>query len=141
MTYALAFYNLIPERVMTLTSITPKRNKFFSTPVGNFEYRYLTPTKYPMGITLHFLDEKHPILIATPEKALMDQVLLASPGLELTSKDDVETYLFEDLRIDEEELKKLKPNKIRDIATLYKKHSTTWVAQYLCGDICFNDDN
>src|SRR5205085_9208942 len=32
--YALSFYGLIPERVTTITSITNKRNKQFSTAVG-----------------------------------------------------------------------------------------------------------
>ena len=34
--YALSFYGFIPESTFTLTCITNKRNKFFSTPVGAF---------------------------------------------------------------------------------------------------------
>ena len=46
LTYALSYYQLIPEQVVTVTSITPKRTKQFKTPVGNFTYTYLSTSKY-----------------------------------------------------------------------------------------------
>ncbi len=79
--YALAFYGFIPERVETLTSVTYKKDKLFKTPLGVFSYRYLNPVKYCVGITQIMYDSTHPILIATPEKALADKILLASPNL------------------------------------------------------------
>jgi len=41
--YALSFYGMIPERTETITAITNKRNKIFSTPVGRFTYRFIRP--------------------------------------------------------------------------------------------------
>jgi hypothetical protein len=71
----------------------------FKTPLGVFSYRYLNPTKYCVGVTQVMYDSTHPILIATPEKALADQILLATPNLHLENIDEVESFLFEDLRI------------------------------------------
>jgi predicted transcriptional regulator of viral defense system len=42
---ALSFHGLIPERVATVTSVTPKRSKRFTTPVGCFVYRQV-PLSY-----------------------------------------------------------------------------------------------
>ena len=36
---ALAYYGIIPERVYAVRSMTTKRAKSFSTPLGNFEYK------------------------------------------------------------------------------------------------------
>ena len=37
---ALAFWNMIPERVELIISMTTKRKKQFETPVGRFSYLY-----------------------------------------------------------------------------------------------------
>lgn len=97
--YALSFYGYIPERVETLTSVTNKKDKLFKTPLGVFSYRYLNPSKYSIGITQVMYDSSHPILIATPEKALADQLFLATPNVEFNNTEDMRDFLFEDLRI------------------------------------------
>ena len=74
--YALSYHGLIPERVETLTSITPKRDKDFKTPLGQFTYRYLSLDKYPHGIEQVWLNSTHPVLMASPEKAICDYVVL-----------------------------------------------------------------
>ncbi len=68
--YALSYHGLIPERVEIITSVTPKRDKEFDTPLGQFNYRYLGADKYPHGIEQVWIDATHPILIASPEKAI-----------------------------------------------------------------------
>ena len=47
MEYALSYHGLIPERVEIVTSVTPKKNKEFNTPIGLFTYRHLPLSKYP----------------------------------------------------------------------------------------------
>ena len=42
---ALAYYGMIPDRVYAIRSMTIKRAKTFSTPLGNFEYKTV-PTNY-----------------------------------------------------------------------------------------------
>jgi predicted transcriptional regulator of viral defense system len=101
MEYALSFHGLIPERVETITSVTPKRDKEFNTPVGRFTYRYLNAAKYPHGIEQQWIDKLHPILIASPEKALCDYVVLNDvPEFTITSS--AKAFLLQDLRIGQE---------------------------------------
>ena len=44
--YALAYYNLIPEQVVRVTSACFKRIKRFTTPVGGFIYYYVPLQKF-----------------------------------------------------------------------------------------------
>ncbi len=101
--YALAFYGMIPERVETITSITSKRDKVFSTPLGIFTYKYIHITKYIVGINLVSLGQKN-IIISSPEKALSD-CLSKIPAL--IDINDLYKYLHEDLRIESSNLKNL----------------------------------
>ena len=101
MEYALSFHGLIPERVETITSVTPKRDKEFNTPVGRFTYRYLNAAKYPHGIEQQWIDKLHPILIASPEKALCDYVVLNDVP-EFTNTSSAKAFLLQDLRIGQE---------------------------------------
>lgn len=39
--WALSFYNIIPERVAVVTSVTTGANKQYETPIGTFLYRHL----------------------------------------------------------------------------------------------------
>jgi len=130
LSYALSYYGLIPERVSIVTSVTPKRHKQFSTPVGNFTYTYLTLKKYMVGIELHTNASKQHFLIASPEKALCDQLLLIDKKIQLTSLTDIEFYLLEDLRIDEETLIKLSCKKLKEIATAYQNKKIDMLLKY-----------
>lgn len=97
MEYALSYYGLIPERVEIITSVTPKRDKEFDTPLGQFTYRYLSAEKYPHGIEQIWLDANHPILIASPEKALCDYIVLNK----IQNNSNIQEFLESDLRIDQ----------------------------------------
>jgi hypothetical protein len=101
MEYALSHYGLIPERVETITSVTPKRDKEFNTRIGRFTYRYLGASKYPHGIEQQWMDRQHPVLIATPEKALCDYVVLNDVPV-ITSRKAAKEFLQDDLRIDQD---------------------------------------
>ena len=98
MEYALAYHGLIPERVETITSVTSMRDKKFDTPIGTFTYRYLGPKKYPHEIEQLWVDQQHPILIATPEKALFDYVTLNDVPTIVTPRAALD-FLRADLRI------------------------------------------
>lgn len=128
--YALAFYGMIPERVEVITSITNKRDKYFSTPVGEFTYRYLNPNKYAVGITRVELDARHAILIATPEKAIAD-TLLFSCGRELNNLQELTDYLLADLRIETSHLQQLNLSILFEIATVYQNANVDLLMRYL----------
>jgi len=114
--YALSFYGLIPERVEVITSVTNKRKKYFNTPIGIFSYRYVNPSIYSYGITLYEIDNLHSILIATQEKALIDMLHFAN---KMTDVDQIEHYLFEDLRLDRDGLSGFSLRGVKKLAKLY----------------------
>ncbi len=98
--YALSHYGLIPERVEEVTSVTLGRRRRFETPLGVFSYRPLPLARYAPGVTLLGEGDVH-YLIATAEKALVDKVW-ADKRLGPASLKEVEAYLEEDLRLDED---------------------------------------
>lgn len=70
MNYALFYYDLIPEGVYTITSVTTRRGQVFQNPFGQFRYRHIK-IEYFWGFQLLKQDSRH-ISIAYPEKALLD---------------------------------------------------------------------
>ena len=103
--FALSMHGLIPERVSTFTSATclKKKKKIYETPFGNFTYQDVALGAYPYGILIR--EEKEYIYrIASPEKALCDK-LYASPLIKNYTQ--LAELLFNDLRIDEDNLTEL----------------------------------
>ncbi len=68
--YALAYYRFIPETVYTITSITPKITREFKVLGKSYEYSRIKKKAYT-GYRL-LKEGRSKILIATPEKALVD---------------------------------------------------------------------
>lgn len=126
--YALAFHGLIPERVVTITSVTPKRDKDFKTPLGNFTYRYLRPQKYPVGIDQVWMDDRHPVLMASPEKAIADYLTLKKVP-EIKNEEEAREFLEEDLRIDAEKFKRFKPTALRTLNRYYRNKNIERIAE------------
>jgi hypothetical protein len=131
LSYALAHHGLIPERVHTITSITNNRNKQFLTPIGLFTYQYLSDVRYQAGIELVSIGTAPPCLMATPEKALCDQVYFAAKSTKLSSVREMELFLLEDLRIDEILLTELSLPQIEGFSTLYKSPIVSLLTKYL----------
>ncbi len=103
--WACQYYRLIPEKVTAVTSVTTKRSKQFQTPIGLFTYDHLPLDVFPIGFTLVKFSEQQQALIATKEKALADLLVLRRGFF--SSKKHFEETLFEDLRVEEEDLKSL----------------------------------
>ncbi len=74
--YALSYYQLIPEAVRAVTNISTKRNRTFNTPLGVFSYQYQKPEFFKIGFTQIKIGEHRRALIATPEKSLLDKIIL-----------------------------------------------------------------
>jgi hypothetical protein len=96
---ALSYYGLIPEKVYAIRSVTTKRAKKFSTPLGNFDYVTIPENYFSIGIRQEIIENKYAFLIAEPTKAVCDMMVI-TPGLRLQSVKAVQAYLEEDLRID-----------------------------------------
>ncbi|SMC65903.1 type IV toxin-antitoxin system AbiEi family antitoxin domain-containing protein [Pedobacter africanus] len=103
---ALSYWGLIPERVYEISSITMKLSKKYKTPKGRFSYRFVPSPYYSFGIISIELSPEQVAIVATPEKALCDKIVTTA-GLVLRSSTQTLNFLLEDLRIDEESLRKL----------------------------------
>ncbi|WP_221406045.1 type IV toxin-antitoxin system AbiEi family antitoxin domain-containing protein [Epilithonimonas lactis] len=101
---ALSFYGLIPERVFSVSSMTFKTSKKFSNSLGNFEYIKIPTPYYSFGIKRISIRDGQFCLMATGEKALMDKVI-TTPGIIIRSEISAQKFLFENLRMDDEQLK------------------------------------
>lgn len=76
--YALAYYNIIPEMPYTVTSVTTKPTRMFNSPTVAFSY-YTIKKEAFTGYILKKEGEKS-FLIAEAEKALVDYVYFATLG-------------------------------------------------------------
>lgn len=103
---ALSHWGFIPERVHEITSVTTKSSKTYKTEVGRFSYRHSSLPYYAMGIKSISLSKKQVVLIASPEKAICDKIVMTS-GIVLRSSNQVIQFLTEDMRIDEDMLLQL----------------------------------
>ncbi|MEO9257071.1 MAG: hypothetical protein ABI207_01740 [Crocinitomicaceae bacterium] len=103
---ALSYWNMIPERTYEISSVTIKTSKLYKTAVGRFSYQQLKTPYYSYGIKSIEYSPKQTILVASPEKALCDKVVLTSK-IYLRSIKQTRAFLMEDLRIDSEILKTL----------------------------------
>lgn len=106
---ALSYWNMIPERAYEISSVTIKTSKLYNTPVGRFSFQQLKTPYYSYGIKCIKFSSKQTMLVASPEKALCDKVVL-TPKINLRSIKQTREFLFEDLRMDSEILKTLDTN-------------------------------
>jgi len=95
--YALMYYDLIPERVADLTSVTTRKTASFENSFGRFIYQHV-------GIIAFrgFLEKKdennYSFMIATPEKAIVDFIYLNLSRFERGKSDVFEqSFRFQNL--------------------------------------------
>jgi len=118
--YALSFYNMIPERVSSVTSITTKKRKEYRTGAGTFLYYKISRNYFPLGVLWKRQSDSRGYFIASPEKALIDKLYFDEA---VQSQKEMLTYLFENLRIEKHSLKGLDIILIENILHQYKKKS------------------
>lgn len=88
--YAMSMYDMIPETVLQITSVTSLKTWHNSNAIGEFSYRTIRPDLL-FGWVVP--EDSHGAMIATPEKALLD-------FLWLNNKYNTEADMLE-LRLDE----------------------------------------
>ncbi|MDA3903127.1 MAG: hypothetical protein PF441_06735 [Desulfuromusa sp.] len=125
--YALFWHSLIPERVETLTSVTSKRNKTFTTPVGVFSYHALPPASLSIGMQRVELSDGSAFLLASTEKALADK-LYCERGLQLNSQKECLEYIVDSLRIDKSLLQKFDLALLEKLAVAYRSRRVKLLA-------------
>jgi len=116
---ALAFWNMIPERVELIISMTTKRKKQFETPVGKFSYLYCPKLAFSIGVQLEDAGDQKKILIASPEKALCD---IAAKQVHILKKNQMKEFL-ELMRLDFSVGKNLNFSLLEEIVAGYRRQS------------------
>lgn len=103
---ALSHWQLIPERVYEVSSVTTGKSKTYKTCVGKFSYIHLPLPYYSFGVKQVVLTKKQTVMMASPEKALCDKIITTSGVLLRSAKQTLE-LLIEDFRINKEMLRDL----------------------------------
>lgn len=103
---ALSYWGMIPERVFETTSVTLKASKTYKTAVGRFSYRQTSIPYYSFGICSVDLTPRQAVMIASPEKAICDKIVMTG-GINLRSSIQVIDFLAGDMRMDDEVLRHL----------------------------------
>jgi predicted transcriptional regulator of viral defense system len=127
--FALYYYGLIPEKVTSFTSATcdKKKKKMYNNYFGTYMFRDIPKDVYPLGIKL-IQEGEYTYQIATPEKALCDKLYTLSPIKNMT---ELENMLFNDLRIDNNEFRKLNIDDIEQISKVYHSTNVSLLYRYM----------
>jgi hypothetical protein len=116
--YALWHYGLIPERVEAVTSVTVGRSRKFSTPLGLFAYRMIPMAAFRAGMDQMEMEDGRSYLIAVPEKALADK--LRADRVSIRSQRELQSWLFDDLRMDPAAIRDMQPARLEAYAGRYR---------------------
>lgn len=119
MSSALRYYGLIPEAVYTKQSMTLKHSKDFDTPLGRFEYTHISKKAFSVGLT-NIRKDGYAFVIATPEKALCD-LIANSPNVNLRYLKDAVTYLEDDIRMELDDFRQMRPEIFEEYINVGKK--------------------
>lgn len=76
---ALAYYDLIPEHVSAITSVTTQRPGQWNTPYGRFVFKHVQADFF-YGFAYRAVSPSQFAFVALPEKALLDLVYLQPGG-------------------------------------------------------------
>ena len=128
--YALSFYGLIPEAVSIITSavLNKNRNKTYRSKELTLEYRHIPSSAFPHEVDILKGENGINYKIASKEKALCDTIYSKYP---VRSIKDLKIMLYEDLRIDIEEIKKMDFDIITELALHYKSNSLKTLVKYI----------
>lgn len=116
--YALGYHGIIPERVEAVTSVTVGRARTFSTPVGLFVYRMVPMVAFRTGVDQVETGDGRSFLIAVPEKALADK--LRSDQVSIRTQAELQAWLFDDLRIEQDTIREMNPERLEEYAGRYR---------------------
>lgn len=105
--YAMMYHGIIPESVYTITSVTTKPTREFI--INNLSYTFSKIKKNAFSGYLRKSSDGNIVLIATPEKALVDYLYFVDLGKKLVN--------------DRLDVSKLSKSKLIKYAKLFKRNS------------------
>jgi hypothetical protein len=124
---ALAYHGLIPEAVYQVTSVTSRRGRIFRTPLGTFSFQRVPALNPSSGVKAVRIGEQGWAFIASPVRAIADLVYLRK-GV-FWNRDGLD-FLTDSLRIEEEELKKIR---FKDYNEIHESIRSRRTRDYLAG--------
>jgi predicted transcriptional regulator of viral defense system len=110
---ALSFHGLIPEAVRVITSVTPRRRNYFSTPLGDYSYQAV-PSQDFMTSVIRVVDGDAVYFMATPFRAIADYVYVYKKNWNTLDP------LFESLRIEENDLPTLSNKEANELIAYFQ---------------------
>lgn len=123
-TYAFGYYDLIPEKVEDITSITTKKTAKINNLFGTFIYQHLKTNLF-FGFQEVKDENEFPVFIAEPEKAILDFIYLNLQDFKGKEKDVFSlSYRFQNLNI-------LKKKKLTDFAKRFENKEISNVVKNL----------
>lgn len=126
--WACQYHRLIPEKVTTMTSVTTQRSRRFQTPIGLFTYHHLPVEAFSVGVALMRLSDKQQALMATKEKALVDLLVVRRGAF--ASKKHFQEILFDDLRVEEDDVRALNFEIVQEIYTARPHSAIRYLLTY-----------
>lgn len=123
--YALMYYNLIPERVVDITSVTTRKTANFRNAFGLFVYQHISPERYD-GFVEKKDENDHSFFIACAEKAVVDFIYLNLPRFE-RDKPDIfeESFRFQNYS-------SLSSVKMKRFSRLFNKNKLNDIVEMFC---------
>lgn len=126
MEYALSLYELIPEYVSVVTSITTRKTMLFKNALGHFSYQHVVPRAFR-----GFRQEKHShdrqVFVAEPEKAVLDFLYLNAAKF----RQDFEGVLISGYRF--QNLDALDPVRMGELSECYGNTNLSRMAEKCMG--------
>jgi predicted transcriptional regulator of viral defense system len=99
---ALAFYGIIPEAIVRTTAVSSLKKANFENTFGSFSYQKVLP-ELMFGYEQKSFLNKHSLIFATPEKAILDLLYLYplyNNEREITELRFDEEFMQEDLNVE-----------------------------------------
>lgn len=117
--WALSYYGLIPEKVVSITSASfaNRKNMTFENYFGRYEYTDIPKEFFSEGLT-YLENGEYSVKIATMEKAICDSLCKWRVVKNLSELKDL---LFSDKRINEDEVNSCDFKLMERLANLYDK--------------------
>ena len=126
---AMEYWGLIPERVVAVTSATTCKNrrKRFDSSFGTFFYRDVPLPVFPYEVYIKSEGSRN-FLIAGREKALCDRLYQETP---LSSGKTLEQFLFQNLRIEENDFLSLDARILLELCPLYRSKNLKLLESFI----------
>lgn len=122
--YALSLYELIPEYVPVVTSVTTRKTLSFKNAFGHFSYQHVVSRAF-RGFRQEKQDHDQQVFVAEPEKAVLDFLYLNMPKF----RENFENALIGSFRF--QNLETLDPERITDLSKCYESGNLSRMADKL----------